>query len=255
MGAVPAQVGTALVTGASRGIGRACAIALARRGMRVVVHYHRNREAALDCAAALEGGPHRVAQADLGRPDDARSLVESAIGELGRLDVVVNNAGIYELHPVGDVDWQGWQGAWERTLAANLLGPAHVTYWAARHMMENGGGRIIAISSRGAVRGEPEAPAYAASKAGLNAMTQSLARALGSRGVLLYVVSPGWVETDMATAHLAGPEGDAIRAQSPLGRVARPSEIAATVAFLACDDTEYLTGSIVDVFGASYLRS
>jgi NAD(P)-dependent dehydrogenase (short-subunit alcohol dehydrogenase family) len=122
-------------------------------------------------------------------------------------------------------------------------------------MVERGGGRIIAISSRGAVRGEPEAPAYAASKAGLNAMTQSLARALGGRGVLLYVVAPGWVATDMATAHLDGPEGDAIRAQSPLGRVARPSEIAATVAFLACDDAEYLTGSIVDVFGASYLRS
>ena len=112
-------------------------------------------------------------------------------------------------------------------------------------MIGNGGGRIIAISSRGAFRGEPEAPAYAASKAGLNAMTQSLARALAPHRVLLYVVAPGWVATDMATAHLEGPEGDAIRAQSPLGRVARPEEVAATVAFLACDDTEYMTGSIV----------
>jgi NAD(P)-dependent dehydrogenase (short-subunit alcohol dehydrogenase family) len=175
--------------------------------------------------------------------------------ECGRLDVVVNNAGVYELHALTDVSWDDWQRAWRHTLEANLLGPAHVTYWAARHMTANGGGRIVAISSRGAFRGEPEAPAYAASKAGLNAMTLSLARALAPHGVLLYVVSPGWVATDMATAHLEGPEGDAIRAQSPLGRVARPEEVAATVAFLACDDTEYMTGSIVDLYGASYLRS
>jgi len=252
---VSAETRTALVTGASRGIGRACAVELARRGLRVAVHYHRALEAALDCAASLDGGPHAVVQADLARPEEAKRLVETAVRELGRIDVVVNNAGIYELHRVAETEWDEWQAAWDRTLAANLLGPAHVTFWAARHMMTNGGGRILAISSRGAFRGEPEAPAYAASKAGLNAMSQSLARALAPHRVLLYVVSPGWVETDMATAHLAGPEGDAIRAQSPLGRVARPGEIAATVAFLACDDTEYLTGSIVDVYGASYLRS
>jgi NAD(P)-dependent dehydrogenase (short-subunit alcohol dehydrogenase family) len=246
---------TALVTGASRGIGRECALALARRGLRVAVHYHREREAALACAAALDGGPHPVLQADLGSPEAARALVERAVAELGRVDVVVNNAGVYQTHAVAEVGWEEWVAAWDRTLAANLLGPAHVTYWAARHMVEHGGGRIVAVSSRGAFRGEPDAPAYAASKAGLNAMTQSLARALGPHRVLLYVVAPGWVETDMATSHLAGPEGDAIRAQSPLGRVARAAEVAATVAFLACDDTEYLTGSIVDLFGASYLRS
>jgi 3-oxoacyl-[acyl-carrier protein] reductase len=182
-------------------------------------------------------------------------LVEETVRECGRLDVVVNNAGIYELHPIADVGWDDWQTAWRQTLDANLLGPAHVTYWAARHMIERGGGRIVAISSRGAFRGEPDAPAYAASKAGLNAMTQSLARALGPKNVFLYVVAPGWVATDMATPHLEGPEGDAIRAQSPLDRVARPQEVAAAVVFLACDDTEYMTGSIVDLFGASYLRS
>jgi NAD(P)-dependent dehydrogenase (short-subunit alcohol dehydrogenase family) len=247
----------ALVTGASRGIGRACAIALARRGLRVAVHYHRAHAAAIECAAALDGaaGPHPVFQGDLTQPEEARSLVDAVTRDCGRLDVVVNNAGIYELHALNEVSWDDWQSAWRHTLDANLLGPAHVTYWAARHMTANGGGRIVAISSRGAFRGEPEAPAYAASKAGLNAMTLSLARALAPRGVLLYVVSPGWVATDMATEHLAGPEGDAIRAQSPLGRVARPEEVAATVAFLACDDTEYMTGSIVDLYGASYLRT
>jgi NAD(P)-dependent dehydrogenase (short-subunit alcohol dehydrogenase family) len=223
--------------------------------MRVAVHYHRARVAALACAAELDGGPHPVVQADLSRPEDARRLVETAVSELGRIDVVDNNAGIYELHRVADAGWEDWLAAWDRTIAANLLGPAHVTYWAARHMIANGGGRLVAVSSRGAFRGEPEAPAYAASKAGLNAMSQSLARALAPHGVLVYVVAPGWVETEMATAHLAGPEGDAIRAQSPLGRVARPDEVAAAVAFLACDDTEYMTGSILDLYGASYLRS
>jgi NAD(P)-dependent dehydrogenase (short-subunit alcohol dehydrogenase family) len=230
-------------------------VALAARGLRIAVHYRKERAAALECAATLAGGPHCVTQADLTEPEAARRLVSDVVSELGRLDVVVNNAGVYQLHRLAEVGWDDWQAAWQQTLAANLLGPAHVTYWAARHMIEHGGGRVIAISSRGAFRGEPEAPAYAASKAGLNAMTQSLARALAPRGVLLYVVAPGWVETEMATEHLEGPEGDAIRAQSPLGRVARPAEIAATVAFLACDDTEYLTGSIVDLYGASYLRS
>jgi NAD(P)-dependent dehydrogenase (short-subunit alcohol dehydrogenase family) len=250
-----ADAPVALVTGASRGIGRACALALARRGLRVVVHYHRDRAAAGDCAASLPGGPHPIVQADLREAEAARALIEDAIRECGRLDVVVNNAGTYDLHPIAEVGWIDWQRAWRQTLDANLLGPAHVTYWAARHMIDHGGGRIIAISSRGAFRGEPDAPAYAASKAGLNAMTQSLARALGPKNVFLFVVAPGWVATDMATAHLEGPEGDAIRAQSPLGRVARPEEIAASVAFLACDDVEYMTGSIVDLFGASYLRS
>ena len=246
---------TVLVTGASRGIGRACAAALAQRGLRVIVHYHRDRAAANDCAATLPGGPHPIVQADLREAEAARTLVEDATRECGRLDVVVNNAAIYELHPVADVGWDDWQAAWRDTLNANLLGPAHVTYWAARHMIDHGGGRIVAISSRGAFRGEPDAPAYAASKAGLNAMTQSLARALGPKNVFLYVVAPGWVATDMATAHLEGPEGEAIRAQSPLDRVARPQEVAAAVTFLACDEVEYMTGSIVDLFGASYLRS
>jgi NAD(P)-dependent dehydrogenase (short-subunit alcohol dehydrogenase family) len=252
---MPDEKRVALVTGASRGIGRACALTLAQRGLRVAVHYHRERAKALDCAASLPGGPHAVVQADLRQAEAARALVDETVRECGRLDVVVNNAGIYEMHPIAEVGWEDWQAAWSQTLDANLLGPAHVTYWAARHMIERGGGRIIAVSSRGAFRGEPDAPAYAASKAGLNAMTQSLARALGPRGVFLYVVAPGWVETEMATAHLEGPEGDAIRAQSPLGRVARPQEVAAAVAFLACDDVEYMTGSIVDLFGASYLRS
>ncbi|GMQ89704.1 MAG: hypothetical protein BMS9Abin10_0034 [Gammaproteobacteria bacterium] len=122
-------------------------------------------------------------------------------------------------------------------------------------MLENGGGRIVNVSSRGAFRGEPYAPAYAASKAGLNAMSQSMAKALAAHGVFVYAVAPGFVETDMGQSLLAGPRGDEIRNQSPLGRVARPAEIANTVLFLASEGSEFLTGAIVDINGASYLRS
>jgi NAD(P)-dependent dehydrogenase (short-subunit alcohol dehydrogenase family) len=125
----------------------------------------------------------------------------------------------------------------------------------ARHMIEHGGGRIVNVSSRGAFRGEPTAPAYGASKAGLNAMGQSLAQALAPHGVFVHTVAPGFVETERVAPRLSGPAGEAIRQQSPLGRVARPDEVARTVLFLAAPGTEFLTGCIVDVNGASYLRS
>jgi NAD(P)-dependent dehydrogenase (short-subunit alcohol dehydrogenase family) len=244
-----------LVTGASRGIGRVIAEQFAEHGARVAVHYHRDRAAAEETRALLAGGPHTLVQADLADPDAAGPLIEAVVRDLGRLDVVVNNAGIYEPHPILEVGFETWRDVWERTVATNLLGPAYVTYWAARHMARQGGGRIVNISSRGAFRGEPDMPAYGASKAGLNGLSQSLARALAPHNVFVYVVAPGWVETDMTAATLAGPAGDAIRRDSPLGRVARAEEIAYTVLFLASDGAEFLTGGIIDVNGASYLRS
>jgi NAD(P)-dependent dehydrogenase (short-subunit alcohol dehydrogenase family) len=174
---------------------------------------------------------------------------------MGQIDVLVNNAGIFEKHRLADVSFEEWSEAWDHTLAVNLLGPANITYWVAHHMIGRGGGRIVNISSRGAFRGEPEAPAYGASKAALNAMSQSLAQALAPHGIFVYVFAPGWLDTDMAADSLALPIGDDVRAQSPLGRVARPEEVAKTVLFLSSEGTDYLTGCIVDVNGASYLRS
>jgi 3-oxoacyl-[acyl-carrier protein] reductase len=245
----------ALVTGASRGIGRAVAHELAGAGMQVAIHYGRRREAAEAALRELPGSGHRLFGADLAQPDDAPALVQRVVAELGGLHVLVNNAGIYEMHPPAAVDQAAWRGAWERTLAVNLLSPAHLCFAAARHMMPHAGGRIVNISSRGAFRGEPDAPAYGASKAGLNALSQSLARALGPHGVYVFVVAPGWVETDMAEPHLVGAAGDEVRQQSPLGRLARPEEIARVVSFLALEATPHLTGCIVDANGASYLRS
>lgn len=135
----------------------------------------------------------------------------------------------------------------------NLVAAADLAF-CALPLFPAAGGKIINVSSRGAYRGEPDSPAYGASKAGLNSLTQSLARALGGRGILVYGVAPGWIETDMAAAHLHGPKGDEIRAQSPLNRAARPDEVANVIAFLAGADTDYLTGAIIDVNGASYFR-
>jgi NAD(P)-dependent dehydrogenase (short-subunit alcohol dehydrogenase family) len=244
-----------LVTGAARGIGRAIAEQLARRGCRVAVHCRRNLAAARDLAAALPGGGHQAFAADLASPAEAARLWEEVTAAMGPVAVLVNNAGIYEGHPLAATDYAEWQRVWRRTLDTNLLGPAHLCHLAGNAMAAAGGGRVVNISSRGAFRGEPEAPAYAASKAGLNAMSQSLAWALAPRKVYFFVVAPGWVETDMAQPHLAGPGGETLLAQHPLGRVAAPGEVAGAVVFCALDAPVAMTGSILDVNGASYLRT
>lgn len=244
-----------LVTGASRGIGKAVAVTFAQKGARVAVHYNRNKSAAEKTLTSLAGGPHLLFQADVSQPEANRILVESVAASMGRIDILVNNAGIYEEHPPMTTSPEEWLACWRRTIDTNLLGPAHLSYWSARRMADQGGGRIINVTSRGAFRGEPEAPAYGASKAGQNAMSQSMAKALAPFHVFVYAVAPGWVDTDMAEAALAGPQGDEIRGQSPLGRVATPEEVAAAVVFLASKGTDFMTGCILDVNGASYLRS
>src|SRR5215218_9811652 len=245
----------ALVTGSSRGIGREIARGLARKGARVAVHYRRDREAAESTLASLEGGSHAAFAADVADAGAAHGLIEGVVGEMEGLDILVNNAAIFEPHPVLEVDYEGWQDAWSRTLATDLIGPANLCFLASHIMLERGGGRVVNVSSRGAFRGEPESPAYGASKAGLNAMSQSLAEALAPYGVFFYIVAPGFVATDMASSLLSGPEGEGIRSQSPLRRVATPEEVARTVTFLASDAPDFMTGAIVDVNGASYLRS
>jgi len=137
----------------------------------------------------------------------------------------------------------------------NLLGPANLSLLAAQAMAASGGGRIVNISSRGAFRGEPEAPGYGASKAGLNSLSQSLARALAPSGVLVYCIAPGWVETEMAAEMLEGARGGEIRAQHPLGRLNQPEEVARTAVFCALDAPAAMTGAVLDVNGASYLRT
>ena len=242
------------VTGGSRGIGRAVAERFAERGATVVVNFRQDEAAARETVRALAGTGHLAIRADVSDPDAAQGLIETVVRELGRLDVLVNNAGTYALHPPGDTGYADWQHAWQTTLQTNLLAAANLSYHAARHMRPRGSGRIINVSSRGAYRGEPSAPAYAASKAGLNALTQSLARALAPHGIGVAAVAPGFVATDMARPHLEGEAGESIRAQSPFNRVAQPAEVAEAVCFLASERALFSSGTIVDVNGASYLR-
>jgi NAD(P)-dependent dehydrogenase (short-subunit alcohol dehydrogenase family) len=244
-----------LVTGSSRGIGRACAVQFAERGAQIAVHYNRNRQAAEETLASLAGDGHIIVQGDSGDPTAVKNFIDSAVEQMDGLDILVNNAAVYEDHPIAEVDYETWQRAWQWIIGANLIGVANACYCAAQHMIARGGGRIVNVSSRGAFRGEPVGPAYGASKGGLNSMSQSLAQALAPHNIFVGVVAPGFVETEMASPWLNGPEGAAVRNQSPLGRVARPKEVAYAVLFLASDGAEFTTGTIIDVNGASYLRT
>jgi NAD(P)-dependent dehydrogenase (short-subunit alcohol dehydrogenase family) len=241
-----------LVTGASRGIGRATALAFAASGDRVAVHHRDSAELATAVLAELAGSGHVLVRGDLADPVRVREVVDEAADRLGGLDVVVNNAGVFVAHPITDSSYEQWQAAWRQTIDVNLVGPANVTWCAVRHMRP--GGRIVNVSSRGAFRGEPKQPAYGASKAGLNALGQSLAVALAPLGIAVTTVAPGFVETDMAQSYLKSPRGPEIKAQSPFNRVATAEEIAAAIHWLASAEAEWASGAVLDLNGASYLR-
>jgi 3-oxoacyl-[acyl-carrier protein] reductase len=240
-----------LVTGASRGIGRAIALALAERGTRVAVHFNSDRAGAEQTRRAMAGSGHALFAADLSDVDAIEPLWHKVTRAFGSVDALVNNAGIYCEHPPLTTDYAAWNAAVQRTLATNFLGPARLSFFAARTMAKQGSGRIVNISSRGAFRGEPTAPAYGASKAAVNAFRQSFAKALAPRGVYVFVVAPGWVGTERVAPYT---QDAAVLAEQPLARVATPEEVAQVVAFCALDAPASLTGAVLDVNGASYLR-
>jgi 3-oxoacyl-[acyl-carrier protein] reductase len=244
-----------LVTGASRGIGKAIAFAFASANARVAIHYHQQRDITEKFRDTLAGKGHIAVGTDLANPVAIEEMVNKIIAEFGNIDILVNNAGIYQQHPLNQTSYEDWQEIWQQNLNINLLGAVNLTYCVAKYMMQQQSGRIINITSRGAFRGEPTATAYGASKAALNSFSQSLAQHLAPHNIFVTAVAPGFVETDMTRELLSSPAGDGIRQQSPLNRVAKPEEIAQTVLFLASPGSEFLTGSIVDVNGASYLRS
>ena len=244
-----------LVTGGSRGIGKAIVRAFGERGDRVAIHYREAGDAAWAVRDSLPGQGHVTVQADLANASAVKAMVDEAASLLGGLDVLVNNAGIYVDHPVLGTTYEEWQAAWQATLDVNLVGAANATWCAVRHMSAGGrGGRVVNVGSRGAYRGEPTHPAYGASKAGLHAFGQSLAVALAPHGITVASVAPGYVETDMAAEDLATPAGDVIRAQSPFNRVATPEEVAAAVVYLASPEAAWSSGAVLDLNGASYLR-
>ncbi|MCY1139042.1 SDR family NAD(P)-dependent oxidoreductase [Actinoplanes sp. Pm04-4] len=244
-----------LVTGASRGIGRAIAVAFAERGERVAVHYGSDRGEGETTLHALKGEGHVLVSGDLGDPAAAKAVVQSAVEGLGGVDVLVNNAAIApgdsNRHDIASVDYEEWQRVWRSMVDVDLLGAANVTYCVARHLIERrAGGSIVNVGSRGAYRGEPSFPAYGAAKAGLHAFGQSMAVALAPHGIAVASVAPGFIGTERQQAML----DDAVRGQSPFGRVGTPEEVAAAVVHLSSPEAVWSSGAVLDLNGASYLR-
>ena len=252
---LPLSGQVALVTGGGRGIGAAISLKLAERGARVVITYREDGAAAEATMASLPGSGHAAHRCDVCDADAVEALVAKVGDDLGGLDIVVNNAGVYVDHPILETSYADWRRTFALTTSVNLIGPANVMYCAAHHMAARGvEGKIINVSSRGAVRGEPKTPAYGASKAGLNSMSQSLAQQLAPSGIVVGVVAPGFVETDMARAVLDGPDGDGIRSQSGFRRVATVDEVAEAVVFFTTPGATWCTGAVLDCNGASYLH-
>jgi len=243
-----------LITGGSRGIGAAVAQRFAAAGDHVAIHYSTGADAATAVVAAFPGDGHTMVQADLRDPNAVKSMVDSAAAHLGGIDVLVNNAGVFFSHRIDDVSYEEWQQAWSDTLGVNLIGAANVTWCALQHMPRGGSSRIVNVGSRGAFRGEPNSPAYGASKAGIVAFGQSLAKDLGATGIAVTTLAPGFVETDMAASSLVGEAGVVRRAESPFNRVANVEEVADAVYFLASPAAEWASGAVLDFNGASYLR-
>ena len=245
-----------LVTGASGGIGRAVAVAFAQQGDRVAVHYSSRRAEAEQTLAALVGDGHVLVSGDLADAGQVAEFAAAADAGLGGVDVLVNNAAIVTSgYSVAESDYETWQQAWRETLDVNLLGAANLSYCVARQLIERDApGAIVNVGSRGAFRGEPDASAYGASKAGLHAFGQSLAVSLAPHHISVTSVAPGFVETERVADRLAGDAGAAIRDQSPYHRVATPEEVASAVVYLASPAAGWSTGAVLDVNGASYLR-
>lgn len=243
-----------LITGASRGIGAACARAFAEEGAQVALHYRNAKEKAIALLEDLPGEGHQLYSADFSEAGAAGSLGRQVLQDFGTLDVLVNNAGIYTEHPIDSCSDEDWISQWQQILQVNLLAAAELTQVISQSMMRQKSGRIINIGSRGAFRGEPESPAYGASKAGLHALSQSLAKKLGAYGIGVYAIAPGFVETDMGRQVLETERGEALKRESPFLRVAKPHEVAHTALFLSREPSLFLSGGIIDVNGASYLR-
>ncbi|GGT65994.1 MULTISPECIES: SDR family NAD(P)-dependent oxidoreductase [Streptomyces] len=245
-----------LVSGASRGLGRAVAQAFAANGDRVAVHYGSRADEARETLDSLEGTGHALVGGDLSDPAGAAAVAGAAAEALGGIDVLVNNAAVNVRHPLPETPYDEWVAVWERHVAVNLLATANLSHLAARRMIDQGGGgRIVNIGSRGAFRGEPDHPAYGATKAAVHALGQSLAVSLAPHGIAVASVAPGFFATERVAPRLTGPEGEAIRAQSPFHRVAAPEEIAAAVLWLASPEAEWSSGAVLDLNGASHLRT
>jgi NAD(P)-dependent dehydrogenase (short-subunit alcohol dehydrogenase family) len=245
---------TVLITGAAGGIGAATARTITAAGGGVVLHDLR-REGALAGLAAELGDAATTITADLSRPSAADEVWAQAVAWRGRVDALINNAGIYE-PAVVDGPFDAWEAAWHRTLAICLVTPAALCRAAiASFAAQDGGGVIVSLASRAAWRGEdPDYWHYAAAKAGIVAMTKTIARQYGRQGVTAFAVAPGFVDTPFNAPLVAEHGMDMFIRDTGLGEVAQPQDIANVIAFLASGKARHATGTTVDVNSASYVR-
>lgn len=243
-----------LVTGGSRGIGAAIVRTLVGVGGDIVLHYGTSHERALALAEEMGPGRCHPVAADLNDEAAVPALWRDALAWKGRIDVLVNNAGVY-LSAGVDADFETWAGVWAETLRVNLVSAAHLCREAVRHFRAGHGGTIVNVASRAAFRGDaPDYTHYAASKAGMVALTRTIARGFAADNVLAYAVAPGFVRTEMAEAFFAEHGEGPVVNEIPLGEVARPEDVANVVAFLASGLARHATGTTIDVNGASYVR-
>lgn len=241
----------ALVTGASRGIGRGIAISLSKAGATVAVGYN----ASVGPAEGVRrecGNKAFLVHGDISNPRDCRKIIQTVMDLQGRLDILVNNAGIFERDSFA-MPFDSWMDHWRRTIETNFMSAVNLTYLAIQIMRNQGGGRVINIASRAAFRGETEYFAYAASKAAMVNFTRCLGRTFARDNILSYAVAPGFIQTDMVVEELKH-YGEEIRAQIPSGVIGTANDVANVVLFLASDLSNYMTGTTIDVNGGSYLH-
>lgn len=243
--------GVAIVTGASRGIGRAIAAGLAATGYRIIMSYRDRDGQANDLVEKIRtaGGEAIAVRADVGQPAEADALVRTALHRFGQVDVLVNNAGVhFPGVPLAAVRWEDW----ERILRVNLSGPLRLIQAVVPHMRERRHGHIVNISSNVSQRLPAGSGPYTVSKVGLEALTRTLAKEEGPHGIRVNAIAPGPIRTDMLEESLEvmGPErSEAFIRSVPLGRAGRPEEIASVVVFLVSDAASYLTGQVIYVNG------
>lgn len=243
-----------LLTGGSRGIGAAAVRALHRDGHDVTFTYSSNRSQALALESRLEARA-RAVHCDLADHASLPAVIDAVISRHGRIDVLVNNAAIFEENPFFENDYEAWRRGWERTFAVNLFGTADLTFLALQHMRAQGRGKIINITSRAAHRGELSFADYGASKAALVNLTKSIARSCGKYGISAISIAPGFIETDMAAGDLQIAERRAeLESEVPLGYIGSAEEVGDVIAFFASPKGNYANGATIDLNGGSYVR-
>ena len=243
----------ALITGASRGIGRETAIRMAAAGARVGVNYFRSEEDAGEVVRRIGDENALAVGADVADARQVATMIDAVVARFGRLDILVNNAARYDSNPFDGADYDAWQRSWKDTFDLNVFGAANAAFLAMRVMRRNGGGKVINVASRAAFRGETEFADYGASKAALVNLTRSLARACAKDNIVASCVAPGFIETEMARPMLEK-ERDQIVGQIPLGRVGTVEDVAAVILFLASPLADYLNGVTIDVNGGSWFH-